>query len=127
MPITWPPQFPSLPPILVDTLAVNRCILEAPVAGQDAVLGLAGRLAESGQGALGLHFRLDRLDGRPMQVNVAGALNYAEEEARGVFQSGDSVFMRNWPYAWASAGPPSGGALKNQRKKTAACRGAVGH
>ena len=78
VPLTWPPQFPSLPPILVDTLAVNRCILEAPVAGQDAVLRLAGRLAESGQGALGLHFRLDRLDGRPMHVNVAGALNYAD-------------------------------------------------
>ncbi|MCC8179559.1 MAG: ABC transporter substrate-binding protein [Planctomycetes bacterium] len=36
-------------------------------------------------------------------ITPDGALNYAEEEARGVFQSGDSVFMRNWPYAWALA------------------------
>lgn len=39
-------------------------------------------------------------------VAPPGVLGYAEEEARGVFQSGRAVFMRNWPYAWALANDP---------------------
>ena len=33
-----------------------------------------------------------------------GVLNYTEEETRGVFQSGNAVFLRSWPYVWKLAG-----------------------
>jgi trehalose/maltose transport system substrate-binding protein len=36
-------------------------------------------------------------------VSPTAVLNYAEEESRGVFQAGNAVYMRNWPYAWSLA------------------------
>lgn len=34
-------------------------------------------------------------------ISPQGALAYKEEESRGVWQTGNSVFMRNWPYVYA--------------------------
>lgn len=40
------------------------------------------------------------------KIAPQGVLNYDEESSRGVFQSGQAVFMRNWPYAWQLANAP---------------------
>jgi trehalose/maltose transport system substrate-binding protein len=46
-------------------------------------------------------------------ISPPGVLAYQEEEARGVWQTGNAVFMRNWPYAY-SLGNGADSAVKGK-------------
>lgn len=39
-------------------------------------------------------------------ASTKSVLNYSEEEARGLFQSGNALFMNSWPYAWSLMNDP---------------------
>jgi trehalose/maltose transport system substrate-binding protein len=58
-------------------------------------------------------------------ISPTAVLNYAEEESRGVFQAGNAVYMRNWPYAWSLA-QGSGSAIKDKVGVTVLPRSAAG-
>jgi trehalose/maltose transport system substrate-binding protein len=69
-----------------------------------------GKVTINNEGAIAA---IDQAGSWIKNIAPEGVLNYAEEEARGVFQSGNAVFMRNWPYAWSLAqGPDS--AIKDK-------------
>ena len=56
---------------------------------------------------------LERAKGWIGTISPKGVLAYQEEESRGVWQTGKSVFMRNWPYAY-SLGSKDDSAVKGK-------------
>lgn len=50
---------------------------------------------------LDARYILNKIGGWVGTISPPGVLNYEQEDCRGIFQLGKTVFMRNWPYAWA--------------------------
>ena len=44
-------------------------------------------------------------------ISPKGVLNYDEESSRALFESGNAVFHRNWPYVWGTSQTPDGKLL----------------
>jgi trehalose/maltose transport system substrate-binding protein len=56
---------------------------------------------------------IERAKGWVGTISPSGVLAYQEEESRGVWQTGNAVFMRNWPYAY-SLGNGADSAVKGK-------------
>ena len=68
--------------------------------GGGSFVDQGGRITVRNPQAIEALDRAARLIG---DVSPREVLDFGEEEARAAFQSGNAVFMRNWPYAWSLA------------------------
>jgi trehalose/maltose transport system substrate-binding protein len=68
---------------------------------------------------------IDRAKGWVGTISPDGVLAYGEEESRGVWQLGNAVFMRNWPYAYG-LGNGADSAVKDKFDVTTLPVGAEG-
>jgi multiple sugar transport system substrate-binding protein len=67
-----------------------------------SVFSERGQLAlDSPQNVEALAFMCDLIHGQ--KVTPPGVTTYEEEECRHIFQEGNAVFCRNWPYQWTLA------------------------
>ena len=51
--------------------------------------------------------RTDPSQGWIDTISPQGVLNYDEESSRALFESGNAVFHRNWPYVWGTSQAPA--------------------
>ena len=69
---------------------------------------------------------LSRAAGWVDTISPPGVTTYQEEDARGVWQTGNAAFMRNWPYAF-SLGNADDSAIKGLFDATVLPTGAANH
>ena len=79
-------------------LTVNALEWQASMGG-DPIVGAEGRPPADASSAL-WSMALDRAAAWVGSISPPAVTVFQEEEARAVFQSGNAVFMRNWPYAY---------------------------
>jgi trehalose/maltose transport system substrate-binding protein len=71
--------------------------------GAGAVVEPSGKVSVNNANAVKA---LETAAGWVGSITPKAVLNYGEEDSRGVFQAGNAVFLRNWPYVWALAHKP---------------------
>lgn len=69
--------------------------------GGGTIMDASGKVTLNNQNAIQI---LNKARGWVGTIAPRGVSSYQEEDARQVFQGGNSAFMRNWPYAYALAG-----------------------